>query len=100
VTVAEWRGEIVALIVLGVDEEGFVLDNVAVDPSHQGAGIGRALLEHAEVAALRAGFNSIYLYTHEGMTENLARYSRMGYVEYDRRLQADACLVYLRKMLD
>jgi ribosomal protein S18 acetylase RimI-like enzyme len=54
VTVAQRRGEIVGLIVLGVSTEGFLVDNVAVDPSHQGSGVGRALLEHAEVAARRA----------------------------------------------
>ena len=99
VTVAERRGEIVGLIVLGVDDEGFVVDNVAVDPLHQGSGVARALLEHAEVAARRAGFDSIYLYTHELMTENQALYTRIGYVEYDRRVDADARLVYMRKQL-
>jgi ribosomal protein S18 acetylase RimI-like enzyme len=99
VTVAERAGEIVGLIVLGVSDEGFHVDNVAVDPAHQGSGVGRALLGHAEVEARRAGFDSIYLYTHEKMTENLALYSRIGYVEYDRRLHGDACLVYLRKRL-
>ena len=99
VMVAERAGEIVGLIVLGVSDEGFYVDNVAVDPSHQGSGVGRALLEHAEVAARRAGFDSIYLDTHEKLTENLALYSRIGYVEYDRRLHGEACLVYLRKKL-
>jgi ribosomal protein S18 acetylase RimI-like enzyme len=99
VTVADRDGEIVGLIVLGIGDEGFVVDNVAVDPAHQGAGVGRALLEHAEAAARRAGFDSIYLYTHERMTENLALYARIGYVEYDRRLHGDARLVYLRKPL-
>jgi ribosomal protein S18 acetylase RimI-like enzyme len=99
VTVAERSGEIVGLIVLAVGDEGFLVDNVAVDPSHQGSGVGRALLERAEGAARRAGFDSIYLYTHEKMTENLALYSRLGYVEYDRRLHGEACLVYLRKRL-
>jgi ribosomal protein S18 acetylase RimI-like enzyme len=99
VTVAERSGRILGLIVLGVGDEGFVIDNVAVDPRDQGSGVGRALLEHAEAAARRAGFDSIYLYTHEKMTENLALYSRIGYVEYDRRLHGEACLVYLRKEL-
>lgn len=99
VTVAERGGEVVALIVLAVDDEGFVVDNVAVEPSHQGSGVGRALLEHAETMARREAFDSIYLYTHERMTENLALYSRIGYVEYDRRRHGDTCLVYLRKQL-
>ncbi len=99
VTVAERGGEIVGLIVLGSDDEGFFVDNVAVDPSHHGSGTGRALLEHAEVAARRAGFDSIHLYTHEKMTENQALYARIGYVEYDRRMHGDACLVHFRKQL-
>ena len=99
VTVAEAGGEIVGLAVLGVGDEGFFIDNVAVDPSHQGRGVGRALLEHAEVAARHAGFDSIRLYTHERMTENLALYARIGYVEYDRRLHGEARLVYMRKAL-
>jgi ribosomal protein S18 acetylase RimI-like enzyme len=99
VVVAERSGQIVGLIVLQASEEGFVVDNVAVDPAHQGTGVGRALLEHAELAARREGFDAIHLYTHERMTENLALYRRVGYVEYDRRLHGDACLIYLRKPL-
>ena len=99
VTVAERDGGIVGLVVLRISDEGFLVDNVAVDPSHQGEGVGRALLEHAEDAARGAGFDSIYLYTHERMSENLALYSRIGYVEYDRRLHGEARIVYLRKKL-
>jgi ribosomal protein S18 acetylase RimI-like enzyme len=89
----------VAVIVLNSDEEGFFIDNVAVHPSHRGRGLGRALLEFAEVEASRAGFDSIYLYTHEKMTENIALYSRIGYEEYDRRPQEGFSLVYMRKPL-
>ena len=99
VIVAESHGTIVGVIVLTVDEEGFLIDNVAVDPSHRGKGLGKALLEFAEAEARRAGFDSIYLYTHEKMTENLALYSTIGYVEYDRRSQGDFSLVFMRKHL-
>jgi ribosomal protein S18 acetylase RimI-like enzyme len=99
VTVAESHGTIVGVIVLTVNDEGFLIDNVAVHPSHRGKGLGKALLEFAEAEARHAGFDSIYLYTHEKMTENLALYSRIGYVEYDRRSQGDFSLVYMRKQL-
>jgi ribosomal protein S18 acetylase RimI-like enzyme len=99
VTVAERGDEIVGLVVLGVDDEGFFIDNVAVDPAHQGLGVGKALLEHAEAAARDAEFDSIYLFTHERLVENLALYSRIGYVEYDRRMKGGAGIVYLRKAL-
>jgi ribosomal protein S18 acetylase RimI-like enzyme len=82
-----------------VTDEGFLIDNVAVNPSHRGKGVGKALLAFAEAEARRAGFDSIYLYTHEKMTENIALYAKIGYVEYDRRSQGDFSLVYMRKHL-
>jgi len=101
VWVAQGDSEIAGLVVLiPGDDEGFLLDNVAVDPSHKGTGVGRTLLKHAEAKAREAGFESIYLYTHETMTENLALYERIGYVEY-KRLQQDSGhhIVYMRKQL-
>ena len=101
VIVATRDDELVGLVVLQVGDEGFVVDNVAVDPAHEGTGVGRALLERAEAEARRSGFDSIALYTHELMTENLALYKRIGYVEYERRPIADgSSLVYLRQPLD
>src|SRR5918995_2905819 len=99
VTVAERDGTIVGVIVLNVTDEGYVIENVAVHPSERGRGLGRTLLELAEDGARHAGFTSIYLYTHEQMTENQALYSRIGYVEYDRRSQGEFSLVYMRKHL-
>ena len=100
VTVAESHGAIVGVIVLAVTSEGFLIDNVAVHPAHRGTGLGRALLEFAEAEARRSGFDSPYLFTNEKMTENLALYSRIGYVEYDRRPRGAFSLVYMRKRLN
>lgn len=99
VTVAEMDGEIVGVLVLSVRDGGFLLDNVAVAPSHHGKGVGRALLERAEAEARRQGFSSIYLYTHEKMTENRLLYAKIGYVEYDRRYENGLARVYMRKQL-
>jgi GNAT superfamily N-acetyltransferase len=60
VNVAERHGAIVAIVVLSVTDEGFLVDNVAVHPSHSGTGLGWALLGFAEAEARRAGFDSIY----------------------------------------
>ena len=99
VTVVEHEGAIVAVLVLCLADEGFLLDNIAVAPAHQGVGLGRWLLEYAESEARRQGFDSIYLYTQEIMTENLALYRRVGYVEYARRVEFGLHRVYLRKPL-
>lgn len=100
VTVVESHQTIVGVIVLAITDEGFLIDNVAVAPAHRGMGLGKALLAFAEAEARRAGYDFIYLYTHEKMTENIALYTRIGYVEYDRRSQGDFSLVYMRKRLE
>ncbi len=91
--------EVQGVVVLKRTDEGFLLDNIAVIPKAQGRGIGRALLEFAERQARSAGYDSIYLYTHEKMTENRELYSRIGYVEYDKRIEEGLSRVYMRKRL-
>ena len=46
-----------------------------------------------------AGYDSIYLYTQEIMTENQALYERIGYVEYARRHEIGLDRIYMRKRL-
>lgn len=99
VHVGENDGCIVAVLVLAQTNEGFLLDNIAVHPEHQGRGIGRQLLEFAESRALQAGFGSIYLYTNVAMTENLRLYARIGYAEFARRTEKGLSRVYMRKRL-
>ena len=99
VSVAERNGAIVGVLVLVVTDEGLLLDNVAVHPSCQGSGIGKALLELAEAEARQQGHGSIYLYTHEKMVENLSRYAKFGYVEFARRTEKGYARVYMRKTL-
>jgi GNAT superfamily N-acetyltransferase len=86
------------VLVLVLTPEGLLLDNVAVLPSHRG--IGRVLLQYAESEARRQGFASLYLYTHDKMTENQALYSKIGYVEYDRRVEYGLSRIYMRKCLE
>ena len=97
VHVAEREARIVGVLELLVTDEGFLLDSVAVDPSAQGTGVGRQLLEFAESEARRHGFQSIYLMTNEKMTENQALYSRIGYVLFDRQTVHGYSRVLMRK---
>ena len=99
VSVVESDGQIVGVLVLCIMEEGFLLDVIAVDPLYQGIGIGKFMLEFAESEARRQGYKSIYLYTHEKMTENRVLYAKVGYIEYDRRLEMGLARVYMRKQL-
>jgi GNAT superfamily N-acetyltransferase len=97
VTVAVCRGVIVGVLVLGQTDEGFQIISVAVHPSFQKQGLGRTLLRLAEAEAVRRGHESICLSTNEKMVENQALYSKIGYVEYDRRIENGYSRVYMRK---
>jgi GNAT superfamily N-acetyltransferase len=99
VTVAECGGEVAGVLVVREAEEGFLLDNIAVHPGRQGAGVGRRLLRLAEDKARAAGYDSIYLYTQEIMVENQELYARIGYAEYARRHEVGLDRVYMRKQL-
>ena len=99
VHVAVAGGKIVGAIVLKITDEGFYVDNVAVRPTVKGTGVGRLLLEVAEAEACHQAYKSIYLATHELMTENRALYSRAGYVEYDHRVVNGYPRVFFRKVL-
>ena len=100
VHVATLDSRVVGSIVLKVTDEGFYIDNVAVRPSVKGHGVGRTLLQFAEAEARRRGYVSIYLATHELMTENRALYTKVGYKEYDRRVVSGFPRVFFRKSLE
>ena len=91
-------GEPVAgLIVLIPEADHLLLDNIAVDPSAQGTGLGRILMDFADTEARRSGYRELRLYTHEMMTENIALYSRIGWTETGRAEQNGFARVFFRK---
>jgi hypothetical protein len=56
-------------------------------------------LQFAEDEALRRGYPSIYLATHELMVENRVLYEKVGYRQYDARVVNGYPRVFLRKPL-
>jgi GNAT superfamily N-acetyltransferase len=98
VWVADSEG-VVGAIVMRWEPDYVFVDNVAVDPAHQGAGIGRTLLEHAEGRAREEGADELQLLTHELMTGNRVMYARLGWEETDRRDEQGFSRVYFRKRL-
>jgi ribosomal protein S18 acetylase RimI-like enzyme len=99
VHVLEDGGEIVGLVVLIPEQRTMLLDNVAVSPRAQGRGFGVRLIAFAEARARAAGFGVIRLYTQDIMTENLALYSRLGFVETHRGEAIGLQRVYMSKTL-
>lgn len=99
VWVLESDGVIIAALVLIAEPDVLLLDNIAVDPAHQGSGLGRKLMAFVESEALRQGFASIRLYTNEKMAENIAFYDRLDYRETGREVLNGRHAVHMRKEL-
>jgi GNAT superfamily N-acetyltransferase len=99
VHVLEDETGIAGLIVLIPEEHAMLLDNVAVKAAARGRGHGRALIAFAEATARAAGYGTIRLFTNERMTENIARYPRLGYVETHRNEEEGLRRVHFAKQL-
>lgn len=99
VSVLEEDGEIRAIVVLLPQSDHLLLDNVAVRPESQGTGLGRRLVGFAEAEARRLGFTEVRLYTHQTMTENIALYKRLGFVETGRGRENGYDRVFMTKHL-
>ena len=90
---------VAAVLTLYPREDHLYVENIAVDPSAQGRGLGRALMEFAEQEAARRRLRRMALVTHETMTENQAIYARLGYIEIDRRTEDGYRRIYMEKPL-
>ena len=88
-----------AVLTLYPRDDHMYVENIAVDPSAQGRGLGRALMEFAEQEAARHSLDRMALVTNEAMTENQAIYARLGYAETERRTEDGYRRVYMEKPL-
>lgn len=95
--VVEEHGALLAVLVLEDFPGSLLLDNIAIAPSAQGRGLGRALVAFTEAEARRRGHAKVTLYTHEKMVENLALYPRLGFTETHRAQQAGFARVFFEK---
>ena len=99
VSLLEDNGVVAALIVLLPAPDHLLLDNIAVREDRQGQGLGRRLIGFAEAEAHRLGYGELRLYTHVTMTENIALYTRLGFVETGRAREIGYDRVYMTKRL-
>jgi N-acetylglutamate synthase-like GNAT family acetyltransferase len=87
----------VALIELKPEPDHLLIVNVAVDPGHQGRGLGRRLLDFAEQEAKRLGLPELRLYTNIRMSENRALYTARGYRETHQEQRGEYLIVHMAK---
>jgi ribosomal protein S18 acetylase RimI-like enzyme len=99
-TVFVWdEGCVKGYAVIVIDGDEPLLDNIAADPVAQGQRVGSKLLEHVEAYLRAEGFGAYTLYTNVHMTENIAWYTRAGFIETGRGAQDGFERVFFRKLL-
>ncbi|KAL2798345.1 acyl-CoA N-acyltransferase [Aspergillus keveii] len=99
VYVLQDKNTIQGSIILEADDESNTLEvgSLVVDPTAQGRGYGRILVEFAEERARTQGRRALTLYTNVKMWENLGLYRKLGFVEVGRRVQDGYERVFFEK---
>jgi len=75
----EINGELAAVIETVMEGDCLLIENIAVSPPHQGRGLGRRLMSHAETLAISLGIGRLRLYTNKLFAENIEFYRGLGY---------------------
>jgi GNAT superfamily N-acetyltransferase len=86
-------------LVLRMAPDHLLIWSVAVDPTQQGTGLGRRLLDFAEAQALERGLRQVRLYTNALFTENRKLYAHLGYAETGTDVYEGRELVHMAKSL-
>ncbi len=76
---AEDRSRLVGCCFLKPAGEAFYIGKLAVDPEHQGRGIGRELIAFAAALARNEGMRTLELQTRIELTENHEAFAAMGF---------------------
>ncbi len=94
-----FTGDLVGLIETAGERDYLLIVNVAVAPAHQGKGMGRALMQHAERLAAGTGFGEVKLYTNKLFAADVSFYLRLGY-RIEREEDLSFCtLVHMHKVI-
>ena len=96
VVVIETAEKVSGYMVAWPEADAYFIDNIGVDPGHQGEGLGRRLIQHAAAEANRLRLPALRLYTNAIMTENLSMYAHIGFVETHRATEKGFHRVYMR----
>lgn len=86
-------------LVLRTAPDHLLIWSVAVDPTQQGTGLGRRLLDFAEAQAIERGLGEVRLYTNALFTENRKLYAHLGYAETGSETYEGRELVHMAKSL-
>lgn len=90
---------IVGLIEMMIRTDHLWIENLAVDPDHQGLGLGRGLLSRGEARAIQAGLSETRLLTNSAFESNIGLYERAGYAIVGREPFMGGTTIYMNKKL-
>ncbi len=99
VWLADHEGEPAGALVLDPQPDHLMLWSVAVDPAHQGSGLGNTLLAAAESRARDLDLVELRLYTGDKLVRNIDWYARRGYATARVETLPDRRLVHMHKRL-
>lgn len=95
--------EIVGIVTTSRRGDELVIEQLAVDPTRQGAGIGSWLLKQIEQIARHDQVKALSLHTAEMMSDLLRLYNRHGFLETGKALPAHGgdkhLRIYMKKLL-
>ena len=94
-----WVGgdPIVGAIILIEGNDTLLVENLAVDPSAQGTGLGRQLMEFAEQMARDHGLQRVALHHNDVNLEHRAFFDHLGYAETHRRTERGPLQMFMEK---
>jgi ribosomal protein S18 acetylase RimI-like enzyme len=98
-TVATRDDRIVAVLVAWPHPDHVRVETIAVAPAEQGSGVGTALLDRCELAAVESGSCTVRLSTNAAMRQALAYYPRHGFAEVGRWTEDGYDRVHFEKRL-
>jgi ribosomal protein S18 acetylase RimI-like enzyme len=95
IVVLEVERNVIGYLVAWSEDAAYFIENIGIDPQFQGKGWGRRLMDHAATEAVHLGLPALRLYTNVAMTENLAMYAHLGFVETHRVTEDGFNRVYM-----
>ena len=99
IDLVEEDGALIGLIECIRAQDHLFLENVAVAVAHQGRGLGRAMLAHAEMKAAQSGLGEIRLLTNAAFEANVRLYLSQGYRIFKREPFRGGEAVHMSKTL-
>jgi len=91
--VVEAEGNILGGLIMVFENDQASIANIAVNPQFQGQGIGRELIDFAEIKARERNYSELRLATHVLLEENILLYRYFGWKETRR----DGTRVFMSK---